>query len=73
MFIDNSKVLVVTNQFEEMRKKLSDGYYNSVSKSNVCSSLSPSDLKVDAIYSAVDDLLKLLSECVMENEKNKQR
>ena len=66
MNIDLNKVIVTTNKFEELRQTMNKTYY--YTPTGVGSSISPNEVKVMAVYDALDDLLKLLSECVKPYE-----
>ena len=65
MSIDLSKVVVTTNKFEELRKSMNRCYYGTVGAG---SSIGQSEVKVEAVYETLDDLLNLLSECVKPYE-----
>lgn len=63
MNIDKSKVMITTNKFEEIKKEFNRDYNEPAS---MC--FSATDIKMIAIKKAMDELLELLSEMVMEDE-----
>ena len=62
MNIDRSKTIVVTNKFEQLKQKYNNDYNRGGDSIN-----SASWYKEVAVYSAINDLLDILSEMVMED------